>query len=103
MDRFGIPRDRVKTVPGWFDSTLRQAPLDTIALLHIDADWYESVKIALETLYTRVTPGGFVVLDDYGYWPGCGRAVGDFLKEHEIDGVVVERIGSAGAYFQKPI
>ena len=44
---------------------MQTADLHTIAILHIDADWYASVKIVLETLYDKVVEGGFVVSDDY--------------------------------------
>ena len=86
------------------DETSEQtADLQTIALLHIDADWYASVKIVLETLYDKVVEGGFVVLDDYWRWPGCREAVTDYLKERQIQGVVLKRADWHGVYFQKPI
>jgi O-methyltransferase len=73
-----------------------------IALLHIDADWYDSVKTVLETFFDRVVPGGFVVLDDYGYWQGCDQALTDFFAQRGIKDVPIERVGRQGAYFQKP-
>ena len=76
--------------------------LQTIAILHIDADWYVSVKIVLETLYDKVVEGGFVVLDDYWRWTGCREAVRNYLKEHQIQGVVWKRADLHGVYFQKP-
>ena len=88
--------------PEWFDETLQTADLQTIALLHVDADWYASVKIVLETLYDKVVEGGFVVLDDYWRWPGCREAVTDYLKEHQIQGVVLKQADLHGVYFQKP-
>ena len=72
-------------------------------MLHIDADWYDSVKVVLDTFYDKVIPGGFVVLDDYGLWQGCGQAVKDFIVERSIKDVVVKPIGRDGAYFQKAI
>ena len=103
FDRLGVSLEKVNIVPGWFDSTLGAASVDRIAALHIDADWYDSVKVVLETLYDRVVPGGFIVLDDYGYWEGCSKAVADYLKEREIKGVVIKKVDRFGAYFQKPI
>jgi len=100
---FGISMEQVIVVPGWFDSTLRTAAVEQIALLHIDADWYDSVKVALETFYDKIVPGGFVILDDYGYWPGCVEAVDDFLRENDLGDVVLERADRFGAHFRKPI
>ena len=100
--RLRISTQRYRIVPGWFDTTLATAPLSQIAILHIDADWYDSVKIALEVFYPKVTPGGFIVLDDYGCWQGCDQALADYFAEEGIYSVPVIRVGSIGAYFQKP-
>jgi O-methyltransferase len=98
----GIPMEHVKIHVGWFENTLRKAELERIAVLHIDADWYTSVKLALDTFYERVVPGGFVILDDYGYWQGCKRALDDFVSENKLDRINIMQVDSTGAYFQKP-
>ncbi len=100
--KMGLRLEKVNIVPGWFEDTLATASVGPIALLHIDADWYTSVKIALEAFYDKVVPGGFVVLDDYGYWEGCTQALRDFFSEHGISQMRIERMGGEGGYFQKP-
>jgi O-methyltransferase len=87
-------------VKGWFAETFPRTELPPIALLHIDADWYDSVRLCLETWYDRIMPGGYVVLDDYGRWEGCTRAADEFLREHRLP--PLERTGSAGHYLRKP-
>ena len=101
--RFRLSVQHVNIIAGWFDETLQTAGVQTIALLHIDADWYASVKIVLETFYDKVVEGGFVVLDDYWRWPGCREAVTDYLREHQIQGVVLKKADLHGVYFQKPL
>jgi len=100
--QFGYPSENLRIVPGWFNETIIGEPIEKIALLHIDADWYQSVRTVLELLYPRVVPGGFVVLDDYGLWPGCQRAVLEYLSEHQIPKMIIREVGPQGAYFQKP-
>lgn len=70
---------------GWFQETVpRDAPdLGSIALLRLDGDWYESTAVCLEHLYPLVVTGGVVVVDDYGHWEGCRRAVDEFLSARE--------------------
>jgi O-methyltransferase len=101
--RLHVALDNVHIVPGWFNQTLPNALINNIAVLHIDADWYDSVKIVLDTLYDRVVPGGFIILDDYGYWEGCERALNDYFVEHAIKNVVIQRADHIGAFFQKPL
>lgn len=68
-------------IKGWFEHTLPGfIPPVPIALLRLDADWYESTIVCLEALVDHVAPGGLIVLDDYYTWDGCSRAVHDFLS-----------------------
>jgi hypothetical protein len=71
-----------------------------IALLNIDSDWYESVKICFEKFYDAVTPGGFVSIDDYGAWPGCRLAVDEFFQRRGLRHTMV-RVDSTASWFQK--
>jgi O-methyltransferase len=98
-----LPLSRLNLVPGWFQDTLPNAEVQDICLLHIDADWYSSVKTVLDNLYDRVVPGGVIVFDDYNYWEGCNRALSDFLAERNLTENSVRLIGSSGAFFQKPL
>lgn len=78
FDRLGI-LSRSELVKGLFQDTLPGCTVERIAVLHLDGDWYESVKVCLELLYDRVSPGGVVQIDDYGHWEGARRAVDEFL------------------------
>ena len=72
----------VTAVRGWFENTLPtyKTRIGKISLLHLDGDWYESTKTCLECLFERVVDGGFIIIDDYGYWSGCRKAVDEFVK-----------------------
>ena len=103
FDRFGIERSRVRMVKGWFQDTLPglSHEIGDVALLRIDADWYESVKCCLESLYDRVVDGGVVIIDDYGSCHGARRAVDEFLAAREVR-VTLEHDGRGGCTFRKP-
>jgi hypothetical protein len=77
---FDLLDDRVRFIPGWFRETLPSAPIEHLAVLRLDADFYESTRDVLVSLYDRVAPGGFVIIDDYGEddWTYCRRAVDEF-------------------------
>jgi O-methyltransferase len=76
--------DGVQFVKGLFQDTLPLNSIERIALLHIDGDWYDSVRICLESLYDKVVPGGIIQFDDYGYWKGARKAVDEFLQQRRI-------------------
>lgn len=68
---------------GWFDSTVPSwATQDIdIAVLRLDGDWFDSTIVCLRHLFPLVVPGGVIVIDDYGNWEGCTRAVHQYLAE----------------------
>jgi O-methyltransferase len=101
FDKLDIPESYIHIVKGWFHDTFPTVQIGDIALLHIDADWYESVKLCLERFYDNVHPGGYIVIDDYGHWEGCSRATDEFLNERGIE-IELTRVDYTGRYFRKP-
>jgi O-methyltransferase len=86
FERYDLLDERVRFLRGWFKDTL--PPLTGTrrwSLLRLDGDMYESTIVALESLYPDLSPGGYVVIDDYGAIPQCRQAVDDFRSEHGID------------------
>jgi O-methyltransferase len=81
---FGMPVDgrRISLVSGLFEDTVIFAPDRRIAFAHIDCDWYDPVMLCLTRTYAVLSPGGFIVLDDYNDWDGCRRATDEFLAAH---------------------
>lgn len=71
-------------VPGLFNDTLQPAPIKAISLLHIDGDWYESVRTCLDCLYDKVSSGGIIQFDDYGHWAGARRAIDEFTESRGL-------------------
>jgi hypothetical protein len=82
--RYGLLDDQVRFLKGWFRDTLPTAPIDRLAILRLDGDLYESTIQALESLYQKLSVGGFVIVDDYGNVAACRQAVHDFRTEHGI-------------------
>lgn len=82
--RYGLLDDRVKFLVGWFKDTLPTAPIESLAVMRLDGDYYESTMDALTALYPKLSPGGFVIIDDYRLEP-CRQAVHDFRTAHGVD------------------
>lgn len=97
--KYGVSDERVHFVEGWFQDTLHGLPCENIALLRLDGDMYSSTIHALEALYDRVQPGGFVIVDDYNL-VGAHSAVHDFLRVRDESPEIVDIDGS-GAYWRR--
>jgi O-methyltransferase len=78
----GYPAERLHLVAGPVEDTLPQDSPDTLALLRLDTDWYESTRHELDHLYPRLAQGGVLIVDDYGHWEGARRAVDEYFAEH---------------------
>ena len=104
FEKFGLERRKIHIVKGWFENTLPATRNDigTIALLRVDADWYESVKCCLDNLYDQVTPGGYIIIDDYESCFGAQKAVDEFLSRRRLQ-VQMTFDGRGGCVFIKPM
>jgi len=98
--RFGLFDAQVMFLEGWFRDTLPNAPIDKLAILRLDGDLYESTIDALSALYDKLSPGGYVIVDDYVVFPCCKQAVDDFRAARGITDPIVDIDGS-GVYWRR--
>lgn len=66
-------------VEGFVEQTLPVTSLPELALLRLDTDFYESTRVEFELLYPKLTRGGVLIVDDYGYFQGSRRATDEYL------------------------
>lgn len=100
--RYGLLDDQVQFLAGWFRDTLPNAPIEQLAVLRLDGDMYESTAVALESLYPKLSPGGYLIVDDYGNTqiPGCRQAVDDYRRAHGIR-EPIEEIDWTGVWWRR--
>jgi O-methyltransferase len=98
--RYGLLDGQVQFLKGWFKDTFPKAPIARLAILRVDADLYDSTMDALVNLYDRVSPGGFVIIDDTAF-EFCAKAVNDFRQQRGIT-APLQKIDWTGVYWQKP-
>ncbi len=80
MASTGYPPDRIHMVKGRVESTIpSQAPVEPIALLRLDTDWYESTRHELVHLFPHLVDGGVLIIDDYGHWAGARKAADEYF------------------------
>jgi O-methyltransferase len=80
-NKVGYTKERVHYFEGWFQETFPKYnnQIQKIALLRLDADWYASTKICMDYFYDKVVDGGIVIIDDYGTYEGCKKAIDEFF------------------------
>ena len=95
MQLTGYKIENMTFIKGKVEDTLpAQAPAQ-ISILRLDTDWYESTYHELKHLYSRLSIGGVLIIDDYGDWEGARRAVDQFLLEYNPK-VLLNRIDDTG-------
>ena len=82
-------------VQGKVEDTIPEQAPQSIALLRLDTDWYESTRHELEHLFPRLSPGGILIIDDYGDWQGARKATDEFVAKH-APGFFLSRIDDTG-------
>lgn len=98
--RFDLLDDNVVFLKGWFKDTLPAAPVEKLAVVRLDGDMYESTMDGLVHLYPKLSPGGFLIVDDYGVIPACRKAVHDYRVKHGITEDIIDIDGS-GHFWRK--
>lgn len=98
--RYNLLDRQVIFLEGWFRDTLPNAPIDRLAVLRLDGDMYESTMDSLCALYDRVSPGGFIIVDDFDLEP-CQQAVRRFAEANQIT-AEMHKIDASGVWWRKP-
>jgi hypothetical protein len=101
MRTTNYPAERIHFVKGPVEETVPTEAPDTIALLRLDTDWYESTRHELLHLFPRLVPGGVLIVDDYGDWQGARKAVDEYL-DHTGMPILLHRVDFTGRMALKP-
>jgi O-methyltransferase len=96
--KYGLLDEQVVFLPGWFKDSLPGAPIERLAVLRLDGDFYSSTMEVLTALYDRLSPGGFCIIDDYDL-PGCRQAVDEFRAQRQIKGEL-QVVDHAGRFWR---
>ncbi len=100
LARYGLLDDQVQFLKGWFKDTLPQAPIEQLAVVRLDGDMYESTMTAIEALYPKLQPGGYLIVDDYDAVPACKQAIEDYRTRWGITDPI-ETIDWTGVCWRK--
>ena len=101
FEKYRLLDDQVRFLEGWFADTLPAAPIDQLAVARLDGDMYGSTWDAITVLYPKLSPGGFLIVDDYHAVEACRRAIEDY-REREGIAAPIEEIDGMGVFWRKP-
>lgn len=98
----GYPSERIHFVKGRVEDTIPATMPDSLALLRLDTDWYESTRHELVHLYPLIASHGVMIIDDYGHWDGCRRAVDEYFAEPGRRLPLLQRVDYTARIIVKP-
>jgi len=101
MASVGYPQELIHYVVGRVEDTIPDQAPERISLLRLDTDWYESTRHELHCLFPRLSPGGVLIIDDYGHWKGARQAVDEYIEQNGLK-VLLNRIDYTGRLMIKP-
>lgn len=101
--RTNYPINNFQLIKGKVEDTLPGIMLpDSISLLRLDTDFYESTLHELKHLYPLLSKNGVLIIDDYGHWQGCKQAVDEYFDKENIS-LLLNRIDYTGRVAIKTI
>ena len=105
FNKLNLKMDNVKLIKGFFENTLQiQENIDDIgkiSVLRLDNDWYKSTKLCIEKLYNNVIVGGVIIIDDYGVFIGCKKAIDEFRTNNNITSPLIQTDGEEYYWIKK--
>ena len=91
----GYNNEKFHFIKGKVEDTIPKNSPETISILRLDTDWYDSTRHELIHLFPRLVRGGVVIIDDYGFWKGAKKAVDEYFEENNIL-ILLNRIDTTG-------
>lgn len=95
IQKVDYPSRLIQFVQGKVEETIPSTLPEEIALLRLDTDWYESTMHEMIHLYPKLVKGGVIIIDDYGHWKGCKKAVDEYIAKNKIR-LLLNRIDYTG-------
>lgn len=95
--KFQLTGNHIKYIKGDVLETLSISTNipSSIAILRLDTEWYESTKRELEVMYPKMSIGGALIINDYGFWTGAREAVDEYFT-FPRQGPLLQYIDSTG-------
>jgi O-methyltransferase len=100
FSRFGVLDDHVQFVKGWFRDSLPELRDKKWSVIRLDGDMYESTMDGLKYLYSNLSIGGYVIIDDYGGLECCRAAVHDYRNTNKIT-EEIQKVDWTGVYWRR--
>ncbi|MDX6404218.1 MAG: O-methyltransferase [Blastocatellia bacterium] len=101
LQRTGYPMQCFRFISGDVMVTMPGESPARLAVLRLDTDWYQSTRHELKHLYPRLSPGGVLIIDDYGYWRGARKATDEYFQTVDTR-PLLNRIDYTGRICVKP-
>ena len=100
LNSTGYPDNQLVFVQGRVEDTIPGSVPNSIAILRLDTDWYGSTYHQLIHLFPLLSPGGVLIIDDYGWWKGCRDATDRYFEENPTP-VLLHRIDESARIGKK--
>lgn len=80
----GLFPNLVTLYKGWIPERFHEVKDTAFSIVHIDVDLFQPTLDSLEFFWPRLSPGGVIICDDYGFetCPGAKKAMDEFFEKH---------------------
>lgn len=85
FELFDLLTSNLRFVKGEYEKSVSYVDIPEISILHLDCDYYDPTLLILEKYYSRMTKGGYVIVNNYYYgYVHARTAVDEFRMKNHI-------------------
>ncbi len=100
FELFGLLTTNLYFVKGKFEKSIPNVEISEISILHIDCDYYDPTLLTLEKYYSKISRGGYVIINNYHYeYVHSRNAVDVFRKKYNIETPII-KLGDRYGYWK---
>ena len=100
FEAIDAPMSHTNLIIGRYAETFHTTPVPKVSFLMLDSDFYAAEILCWRKFWPQLSPGAYVFMDDYFYWPGCYKAANEFLEAVGQKRIQINRVGRA-AWIQR--
>lgn len=91
LESIHFPEDQLVIIPGFIEDSIRSRSLpQSVSFAYVDFDLYSPIKTALQYLYSVLSKGGVIIVDDYDFFSTGAKTVVDEFMESKKDEYTIE-------------
>jgi O-methyltransferase len=100
FEKFNLLTPNLLVVKGKYENSVPNVDISKISILHLDCDYYDPTLLMLDKYYTKISQGGYIIINNYFYdYIHTRIAVDEYRTKNNIT-TPIQKIGERYGYWK---